>query len=454
MSAIVAACPKCRTSYRVDATRLGRQVACTKCKTQFVLAASQADAGTSGGRAESQSAVSGSSNAPAANGQTGAPRKDAAVRTIVEQPADHDTSVEQLIQGNEAAASPAGSAAAKSGANSVSKSAVKNAVKNAVKTAPAGGSVTPKSAPPKSNTASSGSAAGTSGGSQPPAGVTPPAPSAGAGSGDTKGRFEILAQLGEGAFGMVYKARDTKLDRLVALKVPKLGVLGSKRDVERFLREARSAGNLRHQHIVPIYDAGELGKSYFIASGFIEGNTLESLLLERPNPDLAATAALIQKLALALHYAHGKGIVHRDIKPGNVMIDIDGEPMIVDFGLARREEGDLLQTRMHAVMGTPAYMSPEQHTGVNDQVGPPSDQWALGIMLYEMLTGRRPFQGDNAAQLAYAVLKTEAERPSKLNPRISRDLETICLKCLEKDSAKRYASCRALADDLGRWLRD
>ncbi len=266
-------------------------------------------------------------------------------------------------------------------------------------------------------------------------------------------RFEVIEELGAGAFGTVYKARDTQLDRLVALKIPRFGALGSEGAAHRFLREARAAGNLRHPNIVPIYDAGKVGESYFIASGFIEGQTLADLMDGDDKLSHVQSAVLIRKLAEALHYAHTKGIIHRDVKPANVMMDGDGEPLVMDFGMARRDEGEVLRTQEGARIGTPAYMSPEQHAGQSHLADARSDQWALGVMLYELLTGQRPFQAPNVLQVAYQVRETEPERPRKLDASISKDLETICLKCLEKEPEKRYASCHHLADELARSLR-
>jgi tRNA A-37 threonylcarbamoyl transferase component Bud32 len=267
------------------------------------------------------------------------------------------------------------------------------------------------------------------------------------------GRFEIQGVLGEGAFGKVYQARDPQLDRQVAIKVPRLGVLGTREEAQRFLREARAAANLRHPHIVPIYDAGEVEGTYYIASAFIEGQTLRAWMRETGKVDPLKAARLIEPLATALHYAHEQGVVHRDIKPDNVLLDKESVPHIADFGLARREDGAALRTQEGVRMGTPAYMSPEQHEGRSHQADGRSDLWALGVILYEMLTGERPFQGDQV-RIAYAVMQLEPTPPRRLEPNTPADLETICLKCLVKEPDGRYANCQELAEDLQRWRQD
>jgi hypothetical protein len=267
------------------------------------------------------------------------------------------------------------------------------------------------------------------------------------------GRFRILATLGEGAFGTVYRAHDPQLDREVAIKVPRMGALVSEKDVERFLRESRAAAQLRHPNIVPIYDAGQSNGTHYIASAFIPpGRTLRDRIREEKKLDPKTAAQLIERVALALHYAHTQGIVHRDVKPDNVLLDMAQVPHVADFGLARREAGDALLTQEGTRMGTPAYMSPEQHRGQNSLVDARSDQWSLGVMLYEMLTGARPFQGDHM-QLLHAVTKNEPASLRSHDSSIPRDLETICLKCLAKDPAGRYATCEQLAEDLIRWRR-
>ena len=266
-------------------------------------------------------------------------------------------------------------------------------------------------------------------------------------------RYRIVSRLGEGAFGTVYAAHDVQLDRPVAIKTPRLGLLGSETDAQRFLREARAAGQLRHPNIVPVYDAGKIGDSYFIASGLIEGETLADRLRNGGRLPAADAAKLVQKLAAALHYAHTQGIVHRDVKPANVMIDGSGEPLLMDFGMARRDEGEELRTEPGMLIGTPAYMSPEQHAGRGHLADARSDQWALGVMLYEMLVGERPFKATGDARLADVIGEREPGNPSELVKGVPKDMATICLKCLRKEPDDRYATCEALAEDLGRWSR-
>ncbi len=265
------------------------------------------------------------------------------------------------------------------------------------------------------------------------------------------GRFEVRQRLGEGAFGVVYRAYDAQLDREVALKVAKPHMLNTEQRVKRFLREAKAAANLRHPNIVPVFDSGSDGEQYYIASAFIPGRSLAAALDEQPEGkglDIRQAAEIVRRLAEALAYAHGKGVIHRDIKPANVMLDEDGVPLLMDFGLAARPEGDEKLTQEGTMMGTPAYMAPEQAAGKAEAA---SDQYSLGCTLYELLTGQTPFSGPPEIQL-FLHQTQEPPPPQKVNPAVSRDLETICLKCLEKEAAKRYADCQALADDLRRWL--
>jgi WD40 repeat protein/tRNA A-37 threonylcarbamoyl transferase component Bud32 len=261
------------------------------------------------------------------------------------------------------------------------------------------------------------------------------------------GRFAVRRFLGEGTFGRVYEAHDPQLDRAVAVKVAKPEQVGTEDRVQRFLREARAAANLRHPHIVPVFEAGNDGGRYFIASAFIPGRTLEAALHEA-RPDCRRAARLVRQLAEALAYAHGRGIVHRDVKPGNVLLDEHGQPLLMDFGLAARREEAARLTQDGAAMGTPLYMAPEQWAG---RAVAASDQYSLGVVLFELLAGRPPFAG-TPELLAFLHQSHDAPSPRAVNRRVPRDLETVCLKCLEKDPARRYADCQALADDLRRWL--
>ncbi len=266
------------------------------------------------------------------------------------------------------------------------------------------------------------------------------------------GRFQVLNRLGAGAFGTVYRAFDPSLDREVALKVPQTALLDSPKAKERFLREARAAARLRHPRIVPLFEAGFDQDRHYIASAFIEGTTLADLV--EPGGvgwDRAARIAL--QLAEALHYAHSEKIVHRDVKPSNVMIDVKGDAHLMDFGLARFELSEERLTQDGAILGTPAYMAPEQATGRSGEANALSDQYSLGATLYELLCGRPPFSGPPEVVL-FLVTQREPDRPRAVNPGVPRDLETICLKAMAKAPADRYADCGDLADDLRRWLMD
>jgi hypothetical protein len=264
------------------------------------------------------------------------------------------------------------------------------------------------------------------------------------------GRFQVRARVGVGSFGAVYRAFDPQLDREVALKVPRPGVLDEPRRVERFLREARAAARLRHPHIVPVFDAGKDGEQYYIASAFVEGNSLAAAVDEK-GMDFRRAAQVVRELAEALAYAHEQGIVHRDVKPANVMLDGKGRPHLMDFGLASKQDESEKLTNDGALLGTPAYMAPEQAGGQKGEAQPASDQYSLGVLLYELLTGQTPFAGTPSIVLYHAI-NTEPKPPHSLRPDVPRDLETICLKAMAKRAEERYADCQALADDLRRWL--
>jgi tRNA A-37 threonylcarbamoyl transferase component Bud32 len=263
------------------------------------------------------------------------------------------------------------------------------------------------------------------------------------------GRFEVRECLGEGAFGTVYRAYDPRLDREVALKLPRAGTLDTPTRVKRFLREAKAAARLTHPHVVPVYDAGQADGRYYIASAYVAGSTLAAALDDGPFEPRRA-AAIVRDLAGALAYAHGEGVVHRDVKPANVLLDADGRPHLADFGLAYSGDGTDRLTQEGALLGTPAYMSPEQAAGRGEPL-PASDQYSLGVVLYELLCGRTPFQGPAVVLLCRAV-RDAPEPPSCVNPAVPTQLEAVCLKTLEKDPARRYPGCGDLADDLGRWL--
>jgi tRNA A-37 threonylcarbamoyl transferase component Bud32 len=270
-------------------------------------------------------------------------------------------------------------------------------------------------------------------------------------TGQTLGRFQVLGTLGQGAFGTVYKVRDPELARTVALKVPRAGNLAGPEDLDRFLREGRAVAQLRHPAIVAVHEVGQADGVPYLVSDLVEGVTLGDLLgTRRPTPREAAE--LCAAVAEALQYAHERGVVHRDVKPSNILIGPDGRPCVTDFGLAKREAGEITMTLDGQVLGTPAYMSPEQAGGESHRVDGRSDVYSLGVILYQMLTGELPFRGTKR-MLLYQVLHDEPRPPRRLNDRIPRDLETVCLKAMAKEPGRRYGSAGALAEDLRRWLR-
>jgi serine/threonine protein kinase len=233
----------------------------------------------------------------------------------------------------------------------------------------------------------------------------------------------------------VWKARDKELDRTVAIKIPRQGGMTAE-EQEKFFREARAAAQLRHPRIVSVHEVGRDGDSVYIVSDFVRGVTLGDWLTGQQLTSREA-AALCAKIADALHHAHEQGVIHRDLKPANIMMDYDGEPHLMDFGLARREAGEVTMTTDGQVLGTPAYMSPEQAEGEAHRADRRSDVYSLGVILFQLLTGELPFRG-NARMLIKQVIHDDPPTPRKLNANISKDLETITLKCLEKDPNRRF----------------
>jgi WD40 repeat protein len=265
--------------------------------------------------------------------------------------------------------------------------------------------------------------------------------------------YKVLGELGRGGMGVVYRAWHVRLNRPVALKMLLAGPYARPEERERFLREAQAVAGLRHPNIVPVYDVGDCdGRPYFTME-LVEGGSLAQTLTGAPRPARDA-AALVATLADAVQAAHKSGIVHRDLKPGNILLSADGTPKITDFGLARRFGEDSGLTVTGVPLGTPSYMSPCQARGDKTAVGPGTDVYALGAILYELLTGRPPFRAETPSATLQQVMTEEPVPPARLNPRVPRDLATICLKCLEKEPQRRYASAADLAADLGRFLRD
>jgi serine/threonine protein kinase/WD40 repeat protein len=266
------------------------------------------------------------------------------------------------------------------------------------------------------------------------------------------GDYEIIRELARGGMGVVFQARQISLNRVVALKMILAGQLADDSEIRRFYTEAEAAANLDHAGIVPIHEVGQHEGQHYFSMGFVEGESLAQRLALGPLP-VREAAALMVKVAEAIEFAHQRGVIHRDLKPANILIDPSGNPRVTDFGLARKLKGDSGLTGSGQIVGTPSYMPPEQAGGNRGDVGPAADVYALGATLYALLTVRPPFQAASAMDTVLMVVGDEPVPPRRLNASIPRDLDVICVKCLEKSPARRYASASALADDLGRWLR-
>jgi serine/threonine protein kinase/tetratricopeptide (TPR) repeat protein len=266
------------------------------------------------------------------------------------------------------------------------------------------------------------------------------------------GDYELLEEVGRGGQGVVFRARQKSLNRTVALKVISLGQWASEAHLKRFRREAEAAASLDHPNIVSIYDVGEHDGSCYFSMKFVEGGQLAEVVRRVP-VSIRQAVEMIAKLSRTVHYAHQHGILHRDIKPGNILLDTNGEPHLADFGLARLVEAEKTVTWTEEMMGTPSYMAPEQVVGSNAQLTSATDVYGLGAVLYQLLTGHLPFAADTPYETIRLLLETEPREPRLLNPKLDRELSTICLKCLEKDPKRRYPSALALAEDLEHWLK-
>ena len=264
--------------------------------------------------------------------------------------------------------------------------------------------------------------------------------------------YELFKEIGRGGQGVVYRARQKSLNRTVALKVIGVGRWATEAHLKRFRLEAEAAASLSHPFIVPIHEIGERKGYCYFSMNLVEGGQLDEVVRKQPM-SIRRAAELIAKLARTIHYAHEHGILHRDIKPGNILLDAEGEPHLTDFGLARLVESESHVTQTTDMLGTPSYMAPEQARGGNEALTRATDIYGLGAVLYQLLTGHPPFVGATSYETVRLLLETDPRSPQLLNPKLDRDLSTICLKCLEKDPSLRYPTAQAVAEDLEHWLR-
>ncbi len=292
-----------------------------------------------------------------------------------------------------------------------------------------------------------------------PAADSDPSPSRSTTDGRYFGDYELLEELASGGMGTVFRARQTRLNRIVALKMIRAGQFATDTEVERFYTEAESAASLDHPAIISVYEVGEQDGQHYFSMRLVENGNLANGIesrhpgkatgLSQQNQD--ECARMLVSIARAIHFAHQRQILHRDLKPSNVLLDEAGQPYVTDFGLAQQIAADSRLTASETLVGTPSYMAPEQATGNRASLTTSTDVYGLGAILYEMLTGKPPFLGETPVDTVMQVLESEPRKPSA-RCAVDRDLETICLKCLEKDPAKRYGSAETLADDLDRWL--
>src|SRR5437867_1897797 len=266
------------------------------------------------------------------------------------------------------------------------------------------------------------------------------------------GDYELLEEIGRGGQGVVFRARQKSLNRTVALKVIGLGQWATQAHLKRFRLEAEAAASLDHPCIVPIYEVGERDGQCYFSMKFVEGGQLDEVVKHTPL-SIRQAVELIAKVARTVHYAHEHGILHRDIKPGNILLDAKREPHLTDFGLARLVETESTVTRTLEVLGRPSYMAPAQAAGETTKLGKATDVYGLGAVLYQLLTGHPPFAGGTTYETIKLLLEIEPRPPRLWNPKVDRDLSTICSKCLEKDPQRRYSSALALAEDLEHWLK-